>query len=50
MVEAAIQFKLLPASITDIYKVVFEHIDMLYSRHMVAALHNYIHPTWLRLW
>ena len=28
MVEAAIQFKLLPTSIIDIYKV-FEHIDML---------------------
>jgi hypothetical protein len=28
MVEAVIQFKLLPASILDIYTV-FEHIDML---------------------
>ncbi len=28
MVEAAILFKLLPASILDIYKV-FDHIDML---------------------
>jgi hypothetical protein len=29
MVEASILFKLLPASILDMYKV-FEHIDMLF--------------------
>ncbi len=48
MVEADSHLKLFPSSIIDIYKV-FGHVDMLY-RHMVAALHIYTHPTWLRFW
>ncbi len=48
MVQAAILFKLPPASILDIYKV-FEHIDTVH-RHMVAALLSYTRPTWIRFW
>ena len=48
MVEAESHLKLPPASILDIYKV-FELIDML-SIDTVAAIHSYIHRTWLRFW
>ncbi len=39
---------LLPTSMLDTHKV-FEHIDML-SIGIVAALHSFTHPTWLRFW
>ena len=38
---------LLLASILEIYKV-FEHIDMFFCRHIVAALYSYNLPNWLR--
>ncbi len=48
MVEADGHLKLLPASISAIYKV-FGHWYAVYG-HMVAVLNIYTHPTWLRFW
>ncbi len=48
LVEADSHLKLLPTSILDIWKVsVWGHWYAVH-RHMVAALHSYTHPSWLR--
>ncbi len=47
MVDADIHLKLLSTSILEILKWAYWYAA---HKHLVAALHSYTHPTWLKFW